>query len=106
MNGAPKYGSDFNFDLGVSLTNKDEGSACVGTVGHDAVRNRFANLLGNTTQRRSYPGKRCLSIFDGQIHQINVYREAGQVSNEKIDCCSAFESKASLGRHMGQYTNE
>ena len=106
MDGAPKYGSDFNFDLAVSLTNEDEGSACVGAVGYDAVGNCFANLLGNTTQRRSYPDKRCLSILNRQIHQIDVHREAGQVSNEKIDCCSALESEAGLGPYMGQYSDE
>src|ERR1700733_8382053 len=106
MDCTPKNGSHFYLDLGVSLTNKDEGSIRVGAIGHDAVRDRFANLLGDTTQRRSYPDKRCLSILNRQIHQIDVHREAGQVSNEKIDCCSALESEAGLGRYMGQYSDE
>lgn len=105
MDGAPKYRSDFDLDLGAPL-NKDEGSIRVGAIGHDAVRDRFVNLLGDTTQRRSYPDKRCLSIFNRQIHQIDVHREAGQVSNEKIDCCSALESEAGLGPYMGQYSDE
>jgi hypothetical protein len=106
IDSAPKDGSDFDLDLSVSLTNKDEGSARVGAVGDDAIRDRFTNPLGNTTQRRSYPDKRCLSVLNRQINQIDVHRKTRQVSNEKIDCCSALESKASLGRHIGQYPDE
>jgi len=106
MDCTPKDGSHFDLDLGVSLANKDEGSVRIGVVGNDAVRDRFANLLGNTIERRSYPYERCLSIFNREVHQINVHREAGQVSNEKIDCCSALESEAGLGPYMGQYSDE
>src|SRR6266852_2504366 len=63
MDCTPKNGSDFDLDLGASLTNKDQGSVRVGAVVDDAIRDRFANLLGNTTQRRSYPNKRCVSIL-------------------------------------------
>jgi hypothetical protein len=100
MDCTPKNGGHFDLDLGVSLANKDEGSVRVGVIGDDAVRDRFANLLGNTIQRRSYPHKRCLSIFNWEVHQINVHREAGQVSNEKIDRCPTLESEASLGRYI------
>ena len=106
MDCASKNGSHFDLDLGVSLTNKDEGAARVSAVGDDAIWDRFTNLLGNTAQRRSYPDKRCLSVLNRQINQVDVHRKARQVANEKIDCCSALESKASLGRHIGQYTNE
>src|SRR5579859_4834713 len=67
MDSSPKYGSDFNLDLGVSLTSKDEGAARVSAVGDDAIWDRLTNLLGNTAQRRSYPDKRCLSVLNRQI---------------------------------------
>jgi hypothetical protein len=102
----PKNGSHFDLDLGVSLANEEEGSVCVRTVSDDAVMDRFANLLGNTIQRRSYPHERCLSIFNREVHQINVHREAGKVSNEKIDRCPTLESEASLGRYIWQHANE
>jgi hypothetical protein len=88
MDCTPKNGDHFDLDLGVSLANKDEGSVRVGVVGDDAVRDRFANLLGNTIQRRSYPHERCLSIVNREVHQTNVHREAGEVSNETIDSLS------------------
>ena len=77
MDGASEYGSDLDLDLGVSLTNKDQGSVRVGAVGDDTVRDSFANLLGNTIQRGSYPHERCLSILNREINQIDVDREAG-----------------------------
>ena len=106
MNSAPKHGGDFDLDLGVSLTNKNQRPVRVGAVGNDAIRDRFTNLLGNTTERRSNPNKRCLSVLNRQINQIDVHRKTRQVSDEKIDCCAALESKASLGRHVWQYTDE
>jgi hypothetical protein len=106
MDCTPENGSHFDLDLGISLTNKDEGSVRVGAVGDDAVKDCFADLLGNTTKRGSYPDKRCLSILNWQVDQVNVHREAGQVTNEKVDCCTTLESEASLGRYVWQYTNE
>jgi hypothetical protein len=73
MDCTPKNGSDFDLDLGVSLTNKDEGSVRVRAVGHDAVRDRFANSLGDTTQRKTYPGERCLSTLNREVNQIDVH---------------------------------
>src|ERR1700733_15170779 len=69
MDCTPKNGSHFDLDLGVSLANKDESSVRVGGVGDDAVRDRFANLLGNTSLVN-----RVLARAD----TINVHREAGQ----------------------------
>ena len=106
MNSAPKHGTDFNLDLGLSLTNENQRPVRVGPVGDDPIWDRFTNLLGNTTQRRSYSDKRCLSVLNRQINQIDVHRKTRQVSDEKIDCCAALESKAGLGRHIGQYTDE
>jgi hypothetical protein len=50
--------------------------------------------LGNARKRGSDSKKRGFSILDGQVDQIDIHGEPGEISDKEVDCRATLEGNA------------
>jgi len=61
---------------------------------------------GNARKRGSDSKKRGFAILDGQVNQIDIHGEPGEISDKEVDCRATLQGKASLRRHVGQRAHQ
>jgi hypothetical protein len=106
MNRSSEDRSDFNLDLRRPLTNYESGSVSGGILSDHTAGHSFTDALGNARKRGSNSKKRGFAILDGQVNQIDIHGEPGEISDKEIDCRATLQGKAGLRRHVGQRAHQ
>ena len=94
MNRSSKDRIDFNLDLRRPLTTYESGSVGGNIFGDNAAGHSFTDALGNARKCSSDSKKRGFAILDGQVNQIEIHGEPGEISDKEIDCRATLQGKA------------